>query len=169
MLLKFEVGRPRPKGAEAKAKAEVEARGYETEAKANILTSRPNLWCITSWSLARRCCKRYFISGQPFKASQWNREYRNRGRVITKFRWLTALRCYVQKTCFRENRKTRRSHVPLRGHTTFVQSTPARTETVIDNITWTYDICAVDTSTYYDCYWQYHDDSSDVNKTRPSI
>ena len=48
MLLKFEVGRPRPKGAEAKAKAEVEARGYETEAKANILTSKPNLWCITS-------------------------------------------------------------------------------------------------------------------------
>jgi len=42
---------------------------------------------------------------------------------------------YVQKTCFRENRKNTRSHVPLHGHTTFVQPTPAPTVTIIDHIT----------------------------------
>ena len=33
------------------------------------------------------------------------------------YRWLTAQRYYVQKICFRDNRKTRRSYLPLCGHT----------------------------------------------------
>jgi len=34
---------------------------------------------------------------------------------------------------------------------------------------WTYDICAFDNSSYYDCYWQSNDDSNDVNETQPSV
>jgi len=40
---------------------------------------------------------------------------------------------------------------------------------VVCPIMWTYDICAFDTGTYYDYYWQNHADSNDVNETRPSV
>ena len=50
---------------------------------------------------------------------------------------------------FRENRKTRRAHVRLYGHVTFVQLTPALTMTIIDKIT----IIPM-TQTKHDLPWQ---------------
>ena len=40
---------------------------------------------------------------------------------------------------------------------------------VVCLIIWTYDICAADTGTYCDYYWQNHDCSSDAIKGRPSV
>jgi len=51
-------------------------------------------------------------------------------------RWFAAQKCYVHRTCFRENRKDTKFGCPLM---------------------WNYDICVFDSSTYYGYYWQNHD------------
>jgi len=49
------------------------------------------------------------------------------------YQWFAAQRSYVHKTCFQENCKD---------------------TNVVCPVMWTYDICAFDTNTYYDYYWQ---------------
>ena len=51
-------------------------------------------------------------------------------------RWFAAQRCYVHKTCFRENSKDTK---------------------VVCPVMWTYDICSFDTGTYCVYYWQNQD------------
>jgi len=78
--------------------------------------------------------------------SPWNFQYR--AVVFISYLRLTAQRYYVHKTCFRENRRNTK---------------------VICPVMWTYDLCVFDTGTYCDYYWQNHDYSNDVNKTRRSV
>ena len=73
----------------------------------------------------------------------------NAGMEWRRKKWTTMQSVnYVQKTGFREKRKTQRSYAPLCGYTIFVQPTPALTLTIIDKIT-----------IYF----------NGVNKTRPSL
>jgi len=59
------------------------------------------------------------------------------------FRWFAAQRYYVHETCFRENRIN---------------------TNVVCPVMWTYDICAFDTGTYYDYYWQQEAELSLTNR-----
>ena len=63
--------------------------------------------------------------------------------------WLTAHRYYVQKTFSRKLQNTK----------------------VICPIMWTYDLCAADSSSYYDycCVYKITIYSNDVNRTQPSV
>jgi len=77
----------------------------------------------------------YFTSAMPNATSSrtWPKtdEVQTFATVIIM---VDSTRYYVQKTCYWENHKTRRLRMPLCGHTTFVQPTPAFTTTIIDKI-----------------------------------
>ena len=78
-----------------------------------VVGSRPLWLCLEMWQniqiykyIAGSYSMHYCVLKWTLSAAYW---------------WFAAQRCYVHKTCFRENRQNiQRSYVPLCGHMTFV-------------------------------------------------